>query len=84
MAIKFEKIEAGMELLDIHTERAGNTTMRRLGVWHVRVLSVDREKRSAQVSWNGNRPETYYARQLERLYLKVPPRMQRRLDAQRW
>lgn len=37
MTIKFEKITPGMELLDIHSYRMGNTTMTRLGLsssWH--------------------------------------------------
>lgn len=68
MAIKFDKIEPGMRLLDIHSYRMGNTTMRRLGLWHVDVISVDKEKRSAVVRWNGNQPETWYARDLQKLY----------------
>lgn len=73
MAIKFDKIEAGMVLLDIHSERAGNTNMRRWGCWRVEIVSVDRERRSARVRWNGNSEATWYARQLERLYVKEPP-----------
>lgn len=33
MTIKFEKVKAGDELWDYHSERAGNTTMRRWGNW---------------------------------------------------
>lgn len=68
MAIKFEKIEPGMRLLDVHSEKMGNTTMRQLGLWHVMVVSVDKEKRSAVVSWNGNRPEVWYEHELKKLY----------------
>lgn len=68
MAIKFEKIKAGMVLYDRHRERAGNTTMTRLGEWPVEIISVDPERRTAQVSWNTNRPETYGRHSLERLY----------------
>lgn len=70
MAIKFEKIEPGMTLLDIHRERMGNTTLREWGLWKVQVIAVDREKRTAVVSWNHNPPQTWIARQLERLYTK--------------
>lgn len=83
MAIKFEKIQPGMVLLDIRTEQAGNTTMRRIGVWDVRVISVNAEKRTAVVSWNGNREKTMYARDLQKLYARVPPKMQARIDAQK-
>jgi len=68
MAIKFEKIEPGMTLLDIHAEKMGNTTMSELGCWQVKVISVDAAKRTAVVSWNSNRPEVYYERQLTTLY----------------
>ena len=73
MAIKFEKITPGMTLFDIHRERAGNTTMTRLGCWEVKVRSVDAEKRTAVVSWNGNREEVWYAQRLQRLYAQKPP-----------
>jgi hypothetical protein len=70
MAIKFQKITAGMTLLDIHREKMGNTTMSEWGLWKVSVISVDPEKRTAVVSWNGNPHRTWTARELERLYTK--------------
>jgi hypothetical protein len=70
--MKFEKIEAGMVLYDVHSHKMGNTTIRSLGVWTVRVISVDKERKSARVSWNGNREETYYRAQLEKLKAKPP------------
>lgn len=70
MAIKFEKIEPGMTLLDIHHEKMGNTTMSEWGLWKAVVVSVDREKRTALVSWNHNPQRTWDARRLERLYTK--------------
>jgi hypothetical protein len=68
MAIKFDKIVAGMMLLDIHSIRMGNTTMRELGCWRVHVLSVDSESQTAKVKWNGNRPEAWGKGRLEKLY----------------
>lgn len=70
MAIKFEKIEPGMTLLDIHREKMGNTTMSEWGLWKVQVISVDRDKRTAVVSWNSNPAQTWDARRLERLCTK--------------
>ena len=70
MAVKFEKIEPGMVLLDIHREKMGNTTMSAWGLWKVKVISVDRAKRIAVVSWNSNPAQTWDARRLERLYTK--------------
>lgn len=68
--MKFEKITAGMVLLDIHSERMGNTTMRQLSLGQVKVISVDPATRTARVSWDGNSAETWRARQLERLVAK--------------
>ena len=70
MAIKFDKIEPGMDLLDIHRESMGNTTMREWGLWKVKIISVDRDKRTAVVSWNSNPAQTWNVRQLERLHTK--------------
>ena len=70
MAIKFEKIEPGAVLLDIHREKMGNTTMSEWGLWKVLVVAIDREKRTARVSWNHNPQQTWDARRLERLYTK--------------
>lgn len=67
MAIKFEKVTAGMMLYDRHSYRMGNTTLRSIGEWNVKVLSVDPATRRARVSWNGNTPEVYLAREVERL-----------------
>lgn len=70
MAIKFEKIEPGMTLLDIHREKMGNTMMSAWGLWKVQVISVDHAKRTAVVSWNSNPAQTWDVRRLERLYTK--------------
>lgn len=75
MAIKFEKVKAGDRLWDYHSERAGNTTMRRWGNWEVEIVSVhpDEEKpylSYAIVRWNGNREQRYSRRQVERLRAK--------------
>jgi hypothetical protein len=72
MAIKFDRVKPGMVLLDVHSYKVGNTTMRRLGCWEVLIVSVDCEKRTAQASWNGNPPTTYFRRAIERLYVNPP------------
>ena len=70
MAIKFDKIEPGMILLDIHRDKMGNTTMSEWGLWKVKIISVDHAARTAVISWNHNRPETWGERRLGRLYTK--------------
>jgi hypothetical protein len=72
MAIKFERIEPGMELCDCHRYTMGNTTMRRWGLWRVQVVSVDKEARTAVVSWNDNAPQAWHERRLVKLYREPP------------
>jgi hypothetical protein len=72
MAIKFEKIQPGMTLYQKVKRQAGNTTVRVESVFTVKILNVDAEKRSAEVSWNGNQPHTWYERNLTKLYAKKP------------
>ena len=69
MAIKFEKIKAGMELWSRGTYRNGlNRSVE--GEWPVTILEVDAESRSAKVSWNCNAPTVWNEYQLTRLYTK--------------
>lgn len=68
MAIKFEKIQPGMTLYDRHSHRMGNTTMKTIGEWPVRIISVDAEKRGAMASWNGNPARWYSERDLRKLH----------------
>jgi hypothetical protein len=70
MAIKFDKIKPGMELLDIHRTSMGNTTMTQWGLWKVQIISVDPKTRTARVSWNSNAAREWDAKRLERLYTK--------------
>ena len=64
---KFHTIKAGDQLWDCHSEQRGNTTMREMGSWPVRVKEVDPVKRQALVSWNGNPPAWRGAAYIERL-----------------
>lgn len=66
--IKFSKVEQGMTLFDIHSERSGNSMLRRLGLWKVVILKVDES--GALVSWNGNKPTRWDRRRIEKLYAK--------------
>lgn len=74
--MKFEKVQPGMVLYDVHSYQMGNTTMRSMGCWAVRIISIDVEKRQALASWNGNPPRLYFERDLKRLRA-VKPEMER-------
>jgi hypothetical protein len=73
MAIKFEKLEVGMRLFDIHKQRMGNTTMSEWGCWNVEILSIDRIRRTAMVCWNSNAADEWSAARLSKLFAKKPP-----------
>lgn len=66
MSVKFSTVKAGDKLYDVHSEQMGNTTMRRMGWWPIRVISVDHEARTAMVSWNGNPARRWFARDFEK------------------
>lgn len=68
--MKFDRIKPGMELLDIHAVRMGNTSMRRLGLWRVTIVSVDPVRRSAMVRWNCNPEQRWNERELAKLVTK--------------
>jgi hypothetical protein len=70
--MKFEKIQPGMTLYDVHSTRMGNTTQSTVGVWLVYIVSVDAVRRSAMVRWNGNPAQTYYERNLCKLRASEP------------
>lgn len=70
--MKFEKLKPGMILYDVGRHKMGNTTVSTVAVWLVRVISVDAEKRTAVVSWNGNKPKTYQERGISKLREREP------------
>jgi hypothetical protein len=70
--MKFDKIIPNMVLYDVHSYRMGNTCLRSVGVWTVVIKSIDKDKRKAVVSWNGNSPEVWSERELVRLKSSAP------------
>lgn len=73
MGVVFESVKAGDVLYSVTTERAGNTSMRRVAVRKVYVKEVDHENKRALCSWNGNTPSWFYARQVRR-WRRSPPK----------
>lgn len=65
--VAFTTIKAGDTLWDCHRTRAGNTTMRVMGCWQVKVISVDTVRSNALVSWNGNPARVYSERDIGKL-----------------
>lgn len=58
--MKFEKLQPGMTVYDVGSHQMGNTTLKTISVWAVKIVSVDPEKRSVQASWNGNPVRTFH------------------------
>lgn len=59
--MKFDKLKPGMVVYDVAKTKMGNTPLRTVSVYNVRILEVDLERRVVTVSWNGNAPRTYSA-----------------------
>ena len=57
--IKIESLKAGDVLWDCHSERAGNTMLRREGTWQCQVVEVAPDGSWALISWNGNKARAY-------------------------
>lgn len=60
--MKIEQLKPGMTVYDVHSHKMGNTTMRTMGTWQVRIISVDLDKGYVEASWNGNPSTKYYGR----------------------
>jgi hypothetical protein len=58
--VKFEKLQPGMTVYDVHRHKLGSTTMNTVGVWKVRIVSVDNETKRVTASWNGNPVKTFF------------------------
>ena len=72
MPNNFDKIKEGDTLYHLRNQQMGNTVLRTLAAFTVKIISIDREAGFAMVSWNGNRPERYYRGQIDKLRRKKP------------
>lgn len=69
----FSRLHVGDTLFDCRMMRMGNTTMREMCTWKVRVIKIDTVKGQALCSWNGNTPEWWDESRLKSLR-RSPPR----------
>lgn len=58
--MKFEKLQPDLVVYDVGHHKMGNTSLTTVGVWDVRIVSVDADSRSCMASWNGNPPKRFY------------------------
>lgn len=68
--IKIESLKAGEVLYDTHIEQAGNTAMRREGVWECYVREVASDGKWVEISWNGNPAQRF--RTVPKGYKRAP------------
>lgn len=72
MAVKWETVKAGDTLYSTVRRKMGNTAMSGTFVYAVIVKEIDHAAGRAVVSWNGNRPEPWTRRRVERLRRSRP------------
>lgn len=70
--MRIEKLKPGMVVYDVHSHRAGNTSMRTIGVWPVEIVAVDVARGIVAAKWNYNRTEEYTKRKWSKWRLKAP------------
>ncbi len=74
--MKFESLKENTIVYDCHSYKMGNTKMRTLGIWTIKVISIDKEKRIVMAAWNGNAPRTYGAESVKK-WLRDKPQLMR-------
>jgi len=70
--MKIENLKPGMTVYDVRSHKMGNTTLRSMGVWSVKIISIDLEKQSVECSWNGNAPRKVYRNTWSKWKAKQP------------
>jgi hypothetical protein len=70
--MKLEKLMPGMIVYDVGRMPMGNTTLKTVAVWKVKVIEVDLDRRLVVASWNGNPCRTYYQHSIKNWRVKPP------------
>lgn len=76
---KIENIVPDQTLWDYHRYQMGNTTMKKMGEWRVKVIEVDLEERKALCSWNGNPPKWFSERSISKWKVN-----RRKMEENKW
>lgn len=70
--MKIERLVPGQIVYDVGESRMGNTMMKTVSVWRVKIISVDLEAKTVTASWNGNAPRQYGERHIKNWRAKEP------------
>jgi hypothetical protein len=54
-------LKPGQVMFDVHSYKMGNTTVRSLGVWRVKIIEVDVLGTYFMASWNNNGPKKHFS-----------------------
>lgn len=67
-----KKLKPGDTVYSIHRYKMGNTTIKTVGYYPVKIVSVDEEKRRVTASQNHNPPTTFYEKQWSKWHAEKP------------
>lgn len=70
--MKIESLQPGMTVYAVHSYRMGNTTLRSVGVWPVRIVSVDADAGTVEAIWNGNPAKKFFQHSWSKWRAKEP------------
>ena len=70
--MKLERIEVGATVYDVGRRKMGNTTMKTVCVWPVRVIEVDLTARTVKAAWNFNPARIYTEREFSKWRAEKP------------
>ena len=70
--MKIDALKPGMTVFDVHKAKAGNTSLRRWGVWTVTIVSVEGMSGTVFASWNGNPPRRFYEKSIRKWKKEAP------------
>lgn len=67
-----DKLKPGMTVYEVQRQRMGNTSIRTVVVYDVRIIEIDAERQHVLASWNGNPVRRYIRRQWSKWRLNEP------------
>ena len=68
--MKISDLKPNMIVYDCHSYKMGNTNMKTLGIWPVKIIEVHKDH--AIVSWNGNYSTKYDIKRIKALKKEKP------------
>jgi len=70
--MKIDKLKPGITVYDVHSHKMGNTSMRTMGCWSVRIIETYPDTGTVKASWNSNGAQIYRERTWSKWRLAKP------------